>query len=520
LTEPTQTPSGSLSWILDAVQEGILVIDPLGGVRLANAAARKSLLSLAESGDGRQIRRLGGRPLPEILARAQGVRPLELSTAGSNPRTFDLRAIPAGAGPGNLGLTLLRIRDVTEERNLSRRSSHQERLAAVGQLAAGIAHDFNNIMAAIVLYSDMLRGEPGLSAQAIERLDVACRQAQRAAALTQQILDFSRQGVLALHPLELGPFMAELQALLARMLPETIRVTIESDVGSLVIRADPTRMQQVFMNLAVNARDAMPEGGDLRIRLARAQFDPGAAMPFPGMRAGEWVRIRVSDTGTGIPADVLPRVFEPFFTTKPPGEGTGLGLAQVYGIVKQHGGFIDVASPVGHGTTFEIYLPSEAAAVGNAPAPREENRTAGQKETILVVEDDATTREALAAALRTLHYRLLIAANGREALATLEAEAGRIDLVLSDLVMPEMGGRALYETVRDTYPEIRMMIMTGYPRIRGTRELLEYGRVSWLQKPIGVKELAEAVRDALGTEKTRPTRGRSEASGLAGDRAG
>jgi len=165
LTEPTQTPSGSLSWILDAVQEGILVIDPLGGVRLANAAARKSLLSLAESGDGRQIRRLGGRPLPEILARAQGVRPLELSTAGSNPRTFDLRAIPAGAGPGNLGLTLLRIRDVTEERNLSRRSSHQERLAAVGQLAAGIAHDFNNIMAAIVLYSDMLRGEPGLSAQ-------------------------------------------------------------------------------------------------------------------------------------------------------------------------------------------------------------------------------------------------------------------------------------------------------------------------------------------------------------------
>jgi CheY-like chemotaxis protein len=228
----------------------------------------------------------------------------------------------------------------------------------------------------------------------------------------------------------------------------------------------------------------------------------------------------VSDTGTGIPADVLPRVFEPFFTTKPPGEGTGLGLAQVYGIVKQHGGFIDVASQVGHGTTFEIYLPTEAAAVGNAPAPREENRTAGQKETILVVEDDATTREALAAALRTLNYRLLIAANGREALATLEAEAGRIDLVLSDLVMPEMGGRALYETVRDTYPEIRMVIMTGYPRIRGTRELLEYGRVSWLQKPIGVKELAEAVRDALGSEKTRPTRGRSVASGSAGDRAG
>jgi CheY-like chemotaxis protein len=297
-------------------------------------------------------------------------------------------------------------------------------------------------------------------------------------------------------------------------------VITESDVGALVIRADPTRMQQVFMNLAVNARDAMPEGGDLRIRLARAQFDPGAAMPFPGMRAGEWVRIRVSDTGTGIPADVLPRVFEPFFTTKPPGEGTGLGLAQVYGIVKQHGGFIDVASQVGHGTTFEIHLPAEAAAVGNAPAPREENRTAGQKETILVVEDDATTREALAAALRTLNYRLLIAANGREALATLEAEAGRIDLVLSDLVMPEMGGRALYETVRDTYPEIRMVIMTGYPRIRGTRELLEYGRVSWLQKPIGVKELAEAVRDALGSEKTRPTRGRSVASGSAGDRAG
>ncbi len=523
MTEPTQTQSSPLAWILDAVQEGILVVDPLGGVRLANAAARKSLLNLAEPAGGKHIRRLGGHPLPEILTRAQGLRPLELSTEGSNPRTFDLQAVPAASSPGTSGLTLLRIRDVTEERNLLRRSSHQERLAAVGQLAAGIAHDFNNIMAAIVLYSDMLRGEPGLSAQAIERLNVVCRQAQRAAALTQQILDFSRQGVLALHPLEIEPFMGDLQSLLARMLPETIRVSTESDVGSLVIRADPTRIQQVFMNLAVNARDAMPEGGELRIRLARAQFEPGAAMPFPGMRPGEWVRIRVTDTGTGIPADVLPRVFEPFFTTKPPGEGTGLGLAQVYGIVKQHGGFIDVASQVGRGTTFEIYLPCEAASAGAALAPEEEKGRAGQKETILVVEDDATTRQALAEALKTLNYRLLIAANGREALAALEAEAGRIDLVLSDLVMPEMGGKALYETVRDIYPEIRMVIMTGYPRIRGTRELLEYGRVTWLQKPIGVKELAEAVRDALGKEKTRPARARSEAcapSGSAAERAG
>jgi CheY-like chemotaxis protein len=277
-------------------------------------------------------------------------------------------------------------------------------------------------------------------------------------------------------------------------------------------------MQQVFINLALNARDAMPEGGELRIRLARAHFDPGAAMPFPGMRPGEWVRIRLTDNGTGIPADILPRVFEPFFTTKPPGEGTGLGLAQVYGIVKQHGGFIDVASEVGRGTSFEIYLPSETASAGGAPAPEEEKGRAGQEETILVVEDDATTRQALAEALRTLNYRLLIAANGREALAALEAEAGRIDLVLSDLVMPEMGGKALYETIRDTYPEIRMVIMTGYPRIRGTRELLEYGRVRWLQKPIGVKELAEAVRDALGKEKTRPARGRAEASAAAGSK--
>ena len=508
-----QSQARSLQWILDAVQEGILVVDHLGVIRLANASARKALLCLAEPPDGKQVRSLGGHILEDVLARATGSRPLELATTGLNPRTFELHAIPAGAPQGGNGLTLLQIRDVTEEQNLLRRSSHQERLAAVGQLAAGIAHDFNNIMAAIVLYTDMLQNEPGLSAQGSERLGIVARQAQRAATLTQQILDFSRQGVLTLQPLELEPFIVEIQGLLARMLPETIRVTTQCDASGFVIRADPTRMQQVFMNLAVNARDAMPEGGELRIQLARTRLEPGMAMPFPGMEPGEWIQIRVSDNGVGITPEILSRVFEPFFTTKEPGKGTGLGLAQVYGIVKQHGGFIDVTSQVDRGTTFEIYLPSAPAPGGQTPIPTTESGGRGQSETILVVEDDATTRQALVEVLRTLNYRLLMAANGREALVTLEAEAGQIDLVLTDLVMPEMGGKALYETVRDRYPNVRMVIMTGYPRIRGTRELLEYGRVNWIQKPIGAKELAEAVQEALGKDKTRPARGRFGPSG-------
>ena len=389
------------------------------------------------------------------------------------------------------------IREVTEVRQVQKRAQLQDRLAAVGQLAAGIAHDFNNIMGTIILYSEMLSLEPGLSAQGRERLETVFAQARRAADLTQQILDFGRRAVVARHPMDLVPFLKELQKLMGRTLPENIQMKLLYEEEEYVVSADPGRMQQVFMNLALNARGAMPKGGSLEVEISRLRVKPGERPPFRDMPAREWVRVRVSDTGTGIPAQVLPHVFDPFFTTKAPGEGSGLGLSQVYGIVKQHDGYIDVETHLGEGTTFIIYLPAVSVRPLPGGIPARHAAVEGRGESILVVEDNAAMLQAMRDALEALNYNVLVALDGTQALERIEEAKDSVALIVSDMVMPNISGMDLYKTVRERYPWIKMILVTGYPLGDKTRQLLEEGKAAWLQKPFDSETLGVKIASLL-----------------------
>jgi signal transduction histidine kinase/ActR/RegA family two-component response regulator len=387
---------------------------------------------------------------------------------------------------------------LTGLRNAQEKIIGQERLAAVGQLAAGIAHDFNNILVPINLYTEMLLLESKISESGREGLTTILEQAKRAASLTEQILDFSRSAVMDSQILNLSSFLNEFMKIIRRTLPETIFIDLVTDGDDFGIRADPARMQQVFMNLALNARDAMPRGGELRIELSRLIVKPTGPPPYRDMASGEWIRVMVSDNGVGIQPDQLQRIFEPFYTTKEPGNGTGLGLAQVYGIVKQHGGYIHVESHPEDGTIFIIYLPALAGEEEEEPTPEEETTIMGQLETILVVEDDGAAQKAVRDTLKTLNYRVLTANNGSEAMEIVERD--KVDLVLSDLVMPEMGGVELFKILKKEFPEIKMLVMTGYPLKGGTKELIGRSQLDWLQKPLDMETLTTMVGKMLSKD--------------------
>jgi two-component system cell cycle sensor histidine kinase/response regulator CckA len=310
--------------------------------------------------------------------------------------------------------------------------------------------------------------------------------------------------VLERRLLDMVPLLKEHVKLLERTLPENIEIELiyEPDeyAAPLTVHADPTRMQQMVTNLAVNARDAMPNGGTLRIELEHVEVRPGESPLLPEMEAGEWIKVTVSDTGTGIPPNVLPHIFEPFFTTRAP-LGSGLGLAQVHGIVGQHGGRIDVDTRLGEGTIFTIYLP--ALSVSKKPStvfPKSSAPLLGQGQTVLVVEDDAILRKVLVESLSTLNYQVLGATNGQEALVMLEQHGDEIDLLLSDMVMPIMGGKALLYALRERGLTIPVVMLTGHPLKKEMEELRAQGLTDWLPKPPELEELAEVITRALDTD--------------------
>jgi two-component system cell cycle sensor histidine kinase/response regulator CckA len=482
--------------IIRTVPEGVLLLDTSLRVLLVNPAAQEYLAVLADARVGEPLDRLGGRPVAELLAPPPRGLWHEVGVNGSlQPRAFEVIAQSIEAGPEAEGWVLV-IRDVTEEREVRQVVQRQERLAAVGQLAAGIAHDFNNIMTSIILYAGMMSKSPNLSPLYWRYLETIRQQGRRAAELIQQILDFSRQSMMERHSLNLLPFLKELEKLLTRTFPENVHLHLDYDHEYYFVDADLTRMQQVIMNLALNARDAMPEGGDLYIKLSRVQIRPDGRPPCPGMAAGEWVCMSVSDTGTGIPPEIRPRIFEPFFTTKPPGQGTGLGLAQVYGIVEQHEGHIRVDSQVGRGTTFAIYLPALGTYQAGELVQEERALAEGCGETILLVEDNAIAREALREGLEQLNYHVFEAGNGRDALAIYRS-VDDIDLVITDMIMPEMGGRELVQELRKLNPGVGVVVVTGYVLAEALQALKEDGPLEIVRKPIDVNTLSEIIRQAL-----------------------
>jgi PAS domain S-box-containing protein len=481
--------------LIERLPVGILLLDDNHCLLVANLVGREILGYLSNADIGDVITYLGSYTLSDIVARHADPIPVEIVLDGSPERYFEAQARPIG---GESRQWVVTLREVTQEREIQDRIQMQDRLATVGQLAAGIAHDFNNIMASIVVYADLLMIEPGLPVESRERVVTIQQQVQRAASLIRQILDFSRRSVMEQSPLDLLPFFKEIEKLLRRTLPETIQVKLEYESGEYLISADPTRIQQVFMNLAVNARDAMPDGGRLDFKMGHLHLNLDDIPPTPDMSPGDWVRVTVSDTGMGIPSEDLSHVFEPFFTTKPVGEGTGLGLAQVYGIIRQHGGHIDVHSQVGKGTTFTIYLPRLVDREGEFAPPEITTRLDGRGQTVLVVEDDAGTRMALQTLLDVHNYRVLLASNGAEALDHMDREGERVVLVISDIVMPEMGGMELYDMIQSRWPQSQMLFITGHPMDQINKEMLETGELHWLQKPFSVQEFSEMVQVLLG----------------------
>ena len=368
----------------------------------------------------------------------------------------------------------------------------QERLAAVGQMAGGIAHEFNNLMTPVIIYADqMLRSSP-LALENKEKLIIIHEQTRRAADLTQQILDFSRRTILARRELELVPFVAKTTDLLVHTVPGNVRIHFSATpaASGLSVNADPTCLQQAVMNLAANAQDAMPDGGELHIRVERVEKE--------GI---DWARLTVSDNGVGIPEDALPHIFEPFFTTKDVGEGAGLGLAQVYGIVKQHSGDIDVSTKAGQGSTFTITLPALPTPPPQAPRQRGEEAPAlmrGQGEMVLVVVENHTVRKAMVSVLEMLGYQVLVAEDGRQALCVAEREHGRLRLVLGDMTMPEVDGKTLALELQERAPGVPMVVLTSYPLTNEDSTALHTaGVVGWLQKPVDLEQLAEVVARAL-----------------------
>ena len=496
LRDAINAQARQLQTILDTVPEGVLLLDESGRVLLANLVAAQTLERLARRDAQQRITHLAGRPLAAFTAPAALGHWHELAV---EQRFFQAMVRPlvlddVQTGEANGRRWVLVFSDETDLRERQLYQQAQERLAVVGQLAAGIAHDFNNIMGAITLYADLLDRAPDLPEQQRRQLDTIRTQANRAANLVQQILDFGRRSVSQRQPFDLLPLLKELLKLWERILPENIRLELSYDRRDYIVSADATQMQQVFMNLVLNARDAMPTGGTLRLTLTALTLAPHRPPPLPDLTPGDWVQIRVTDSGTGISPEVLPHIFEPFFTTKTPGDGTGLGLAQVYGIVKQHEGAIGVQSREGEETVFSIYLPALSQTRIEQERPLPKVTIQGSGETILLVEDDPTLQEVTAELLQLWGYRVLQARDGKEALDLLAKEP--VALVLSDLVMPRMGGGELSKRLQEMYPQTKLILMTGYAP-QGEHAWLLQGKTTWLQKPFDSDALATMVQATL-----------------------
>jgi PAS domain S-box-containing protein len=486
------------SQLVESMRDGVIVVGKKHRIVDVNPAARRIL------GDPEED--LLGEPLPDVLPvvapllapspSGSAVQSDVLINTRGEQRHYEIRASDITDGQGRCIGRLVVLRDVTERIETRRQLRRQERLAAIGQLAGGVAHDFNNLLGSIMLNAQLARqSEDELPEIVEDSLDVIIQESRHGAELVAQILDFSRSGLMESRPLDLGRFVHDVASVLRRTIREDIHLVVETPSEPCVVDADPTRIQQMLLNLATNARDAMPRGGELRItveRLPGAPADDGSDGRVP---PAERAHLVVSDTGIGMDEEIQEHLFEPFFTTKEPDQGTGLGLAQVYGIVRQHDGRIEVDTAPGQGATFHITLPLHHA----MPKARESEGIAleleGRGETVLLVEDEEGLREASREALTSLGYRVLAAASARQALERLDGH--RVNLVITDVVMPEMGGEALLRELTRRSPGVPVLAVTGYPIRDDVEQLRELGFSDVLCKPFDAPTLARAVHRNL-----------------------
>jgi two-component system cell cycle sensor histidine kinase/response regulator CckA len=419
-------------------------------------------------------------------------------------RTLESTASAIVNGKGEAGRLVIVNRDITARKSLEEQFRQAQKMEAVGRLSGGIAHDFNNILGVIIGYGEILQEKMEPDEAFRTCVDEILQAGRRAAALTRQLLAFSRQQVLAPRVLELNTVLVDTEKMLRRVIGEDVELNtlLGSDLGR--VKADQSQIEQVILNLAVNARDAMPNGGTLTITTENTELDAAAVRCYSyPVKPGRYVLLSVHDTGVGMDADTQAHIFEPFFTTKEKGQGTGLGLATVYGVVKQSDGYIHVYSEVGLGTTFKIYLPLVDQLPDLEPGQTASNLPMGGPETILLVEDEDKLRTLTRNVLELLGYSVLEAANGKRACAASEQHNGRIDLLLTDVVMPGMNGPVLAEHLVGSRPALKVLYTSGY-----TGQAVGHGVLPeachFIAKPFTREDLARKIREALDGAVLQP----------------
>jgi two-component system cell cycle sensor histidine kinase/response regulator CckA len=503
-----------LTRVFQSAPFGIATADADGRIITANAAFMRmfavegrgvpaTVASLVPDGEEEE-----GRELAKALERAvsgrTGAAPIEVFFGPQRElaRRIYVSAL-AAAGPRSQEGAVLYAIDATEQKALELKFAQSHKMEAVGKLAGGVAHDFNNVLTAIIGFSDLLLQTHRQTDPSYRDIMNIKSSANRAAALVRQLLAFSRRQTLQPEVLELGESLTDLAPLLNRSLSEKIELKIVSGRDLWHVKADRSQFDNVIINLAVNARDAMPDGGRLTIRTRNVSERESLKHAGLGVAAGEYVLIEVEDTGVGMTPEVMAKSFEPFFSTKEVGKGTGLGLSTAYGIVKQTGGYIFVESEIGKGTTFRIYLPryiveSEEEIAQPREKKKESTRDLTGSGRVLLVEDEDVVRNFAARALSRQGYEVLEAGTGVEALEVMEREKGRVDIVVSDVIMPEMDGPTLLKELRKTNPGLKFIFVSGYPDDAFKKSLDENEAYTFLPKPFTLPQLAAKVKEQLG----------------------
>jgi PAS domain S-box-containing protein len=501
---PSMTLPANASDLFRDAPMGVAFTDASGTITEANAALAKffgtsnalvsrNFADLVGSGERGQIAGL----IAKAAAGETGMSAVELrgaKSANGEDRMAELFASSLG------GKAILYLVDVSEQKSLETKFAQSQKMQAVGQLAGGVAHDFNNLLTVIIGNCEFLLMRHQAGDPSFKEINEVHQNALRAAALVSQLLAFSRKQTMQPKVLALGDVVGELAQMLRRLVGEGITLNVERDSDLWQVHADEAQLGNAIINLVVNARDAMPSGGTVTIRTVNQAVASSSALGTAIMPAGDYVRIEVADTGTGMSKEIQSKIFDPFFTTKPVGQGTGLGLATVYGIVKQTGGFITVDSEVGKGTCFNIYLPRlkvDVAAVAPVETIAAPARDVTGQDTILLVEDEEAVRSFAARALRMRGYNVLEASGGEEALEIVQNTANVIHLIITDVVMPNMDGPTMVRHVKALKPNLPVIFMSGYAEEAFRKNDQSSEDIHFLPKPFGLKQLAAKVKEVL-----------------------
>ena len=503
-----------LESILHSMGDGVFVVDQTGAFVVINEAARRLYGSIPQHVDVKEWAASSGLCQPDMVTPFPAEEmPLSRAMKGESVDNVEMFISRQDAPPGVrvsatarplkdregrvLGAVAV-LRDITRQHQLEEHLRQSQRMESIGKLAGGVAHDFNNLLTAILGYASLLLDNLPAGSDAHRDAEQIQKASERAAALTRQLLAFSRKQILQARVVDINAVLLGMEPMLHRLIGEDIKLDAHPAASLAKVKADPTQVEQIILNLVINARDAMPRGGKLTIETANIVLDQSQVESHLDVSPGPYVMLSVSDSGCGMDSETKARIFEPFFTTKPPGQGTGMGLATVYGIVKQSGGHVWVHSELGQGTSLKIYLPqSEQGDRKLGAAPASTSAPATGSETILIVEDEQSVRDLAGSVLKKKGYTVLAASDGEKALHLSQAHAGDIQLVITDEIMPGMRGHELAEVMRTLRPQIKVLFISGYTDAAAIHEGVLAEGIQFLQKPFTPDALARKVRSVL-----------------------